>query len=62
MKIKNKIIREAQESKHLYGYQVARLLNVSESTFGRMMREELPQEEQERIANLIGEASNEKEK
>ncbi len=60
IEIKNRIIRKAQEECHLYGYQVARLLNVSEATFGRMMRFELPEEEQTRIANLIMEACNEK--
>jgi len=50
---KNLIIRDAQERNHRYGYEVARLLNVSESTFIRMMREELPEEEQKRIADLI---------
>lgn len=57
--IKNKIVREAQEQYHLFGYQVARLLSISESTFGRMMREELPIQEQERIVKLIREACNE---
>lgn len=56
----NIIVREAQDESHMYGYQVARLLNVSESTYGRMMREELPEEEQERIASLIREVSHER--
>ena len=59
MVIKNKIIREEQEKLHLFNYQIARLLNVSESTFGRMMREELPEKEQRRIVALIREAVNE---
>ena len=59
MVIKNRIIREEQETLHLFNYQIARLLNISESTFGRMMREELPEKEQRRIAALIREAVNE---
>lgn len=62
MSKKNFIIRSVQEKNHLYGYQIARILNVSESTFGRMMREELPIEEQERIARLIEEAVKNEEK
>ena len=53
MKEKNTIIRTAQRDKRMYGYEVARLLKVSESTFGRMMRNELPKDEQKRIADLI---------
>lgn len=59
MVIKNRIIREEQETLHLFNYQIARLLNISESTFGRMMREELPEKEQRRIVALIREAVNE---
>ena len=50
---KNKIIREAQRSKRYFGYEIAALLGISESTFGRMMRKELPIEEQKRIAEII---------
>lgn len=63
MSKKNLIIRSVQEKNHLYGYQVARILNVSESTYCRKMREELPVLQQERIARLIEEAvKNEEEK
>ncbi len=53
---KNRIIRDAQFKKRLYGYQVAELLGISESTFTRMMRSELPKDEQKRIANVIKKA------
>lgn len=62
MSKKNLIIRSVQEKNHLYGYQVARILNVSESTYCRKMREELPVREQERIARLIEEAVKNEEK
>lgn len=53
MKEKNPIIKTAQRKKRRYNYEVAWLLGISESTFNRMMRNELPKEEQERIANMI---------
>ena len=34
-------------------WQLAKLLKVSESTVNRMLREELPEEEQNRIVALI---------
>ena len=34
-------------------WDVAKLLEVSESTFYRMMRDELPEDEQKRIVALI---------
>ena len=49
----NKIIREELEKMHLFNYQAARRLNVSESTWTRMMREDLPEIEQHRIIDLI---------
>lgn len=49
----NSIIREAQGKTRMYSYEIAKLLNVSEATFGRMMRNELPIEEQKRIAAMI---------
>ena len=55
---KNILIREVKEKLHLYNYQIANILKVSESTFTRMMREELPEEEQRRIVALIREAHN----
>jgi predicted XRE-type DNA-binding protein len=36
-------------------WKLARLLGVSESTVNRMIREELPEEEQDRIVRLIEE-------
>ncbi|MCR5794770.1 MAG: hypothetical protein K6G61_05430 [Solobacterium sp.] len=56
MVVKNLIIREEQERLHLFNYEIANILKVSESTFGRMMRSELPEEEQRRIVSLIREA------
>lgn len=49
----NKIIRDARNQKRMYSYEVADLLGVSENTFCRWMRKELPLDEQKRIADLI---------
>ena len=54
----NLIIWEAKMQTRRYNYEIANLLNVSESTFGRMMREELPIDEQKRIAALILKGNN----
>lgn len=51
----NLIIRSAMLRTGIRGYQVAKLLNVSDPTFYRKMRDELPEDEQQRIASLIEE-------
>ena len=54
----NALIREEVAKHRMYYYEVCELLNISESTWGRMMRKELPQEEQERIVKLIKKSMN----
>ncbi len=49
----NKLIREAQKATRTYGYETARLMGVSISTYTRKMRSEMPLPEQQRIAQLI---------
>lgn len=49
----NKIIWSAKKLKRKYWYEVADILGVSENTIIRMMRKELPLDEQKRIADLI---------
>lgn len=51
----NKRIREELAKHGLFLYQLGKLLNVSEASVTRMMREELPKEEQDRIIELIRE-------
>ncbi|MCR5235529.1 MAG: hypothetical protein K6E53_16740 [Lachnospiraceae bacterium] len=51
--MKNKAIRDALAKQGLFLYQLGKILNVSEATVTRMMREELPEPEQRRIVNLI---------
>lgn len=53
--MKNKAIRDVLAEKGLFLYQLGKILNVSEATVTRMMREELPEPEQKRIVKLIKE-------
>ena len=46
-------IRIAMMGRNIKQWQLAKLLKVSESTVNRMLREELPEEEQNRIVALI---------
>lgn len=48
-------IRIAMMEHNLKQWQLAKLLSVSESTVNRLLREELPEEEQEKIVGLINE-------
>ena len=49
----NMKIRSAKKEKNIFQWQLAELLGVSEATFTRMMRRELPEDEQEKIVSLI---------
>lgn len=51
--MKNKKIRIALIETGLHVYELAELLHTSESTVTRMMRQELPADEQNRIAGII---------
>lgn len=46
-------IRVAMISNNVKQWEVAELLKVSEPSLSRMLRHELPEEEQDRIINLI---------
>lgn len=54
-KTHNISIRVAMMIHGLTQWDVAKSLGVSESTFYRMMRDELPEDEQKRIVSLIEE-------
>ena len=54
-KTHNISIRVAMMTHGLTQWDVAKSLGVSESTFYRMMRDELPEDEQKRIVSLIEE-------
>lgn len=57
--MKNLRIKKALASNMMRHWQLARLLNVSEMTLTRKLREELPEEEQLRIVKLIENAAKE---
>lgn len=46
-------IREAMKENRLYNYEVAAVLGVSEFTLSRKLRNELNQEEKEKILGII---------
>ena len=46
-------IRITMMEHNLKQWQLAKLLDVSESTVNRLLREELPEEEQDRIVEII---------
>jgi hypothetical protein len=52
-KQQNKAIRTALKKNGLFTYDLGDILGVSEATVIRMMRRELPQDEQDRIISLI---------
>lgn len=46
-------IRQAMKERRMFNYELAEMLGISEFTLSRKLRNELPQEEKERILNLI---------
>ena len=46
-------IRITMMEHNIKQWQLAKLLDVSESTVNRLLREELPEEEQDRIVEII---------
>ena len=55
--MKNIAIRLALLKSGMRHYELASIMGISESTLGRKLREELPEDEQERIVALIEEES-----
>ena len=51
--MKNLKVRITMTELGLKQWQVAELLNISESVFSRLLRKELSEEEQKRIINLM---------
>lgn len=52
-KNKNKEVRAAMENADLYQWEVAERIGVSDSTFSRMLRHELPAEQKDEILRAI---------
>ncbi len=53
--MKNRIIRQTAKKKHVHLWQIAERFGLTDSTFSRKLRRELPEEERERILRLIDE-------
>lgn len=49
----NKKVRIAMMECNMKQWQLAKLLEVSESTVNRMLREELPEDDQKRLVEII---------
>ena len=49
----NERVRTELKKNGMYQWQLAKLLGVSEPTFTRKMREELSEEEQDRLVSII---------
>lgn len=53
MHFENMDIREEITAKHVFYYQVADRLGISNSAFSKMMREPLSQEQRTKIENIL---------
>ncbi len=51
--MKNHVIREALKASGMKQWELAEQLNVSEFTFSRKLRTELPEDEKQKILKLI---------
>lgn len=49
----NRTIRDAMAKYRIYQYELAQIMGVHEATVCRMLRNELPEEKQNKIAELI---------
>lgn len=58
----NKNVKIAMIKHDLKQYQLAQLMNTHESAVSRMLKDELPAEEQDRIVRLIEEETKKNEK
>lgn len=55
--IANQDIRQAIKTANLKHWKLAKLMGVSETTLVRKLREELPEEEKQKILKIISELS-----
>ena len=53
MSEKNKMIRDALSKNRVYAYEASSILGISVSTYNRLIRNELDENEQKRIVHLI---------
>lgn len=59
--MKNKDIREAAKQAGVCLWQIAECLNMNDGNFSRKLRRELPNQEKEKIVEIINELAKEKE-
>ena len=57
--MKNKEIRERAKSSGVYLWQIANALGMNDGNFSRKLRNELPEEEKQRILWIIDELARE---
>ena len=55
----NRTIRDAMNKYRIYQYELANIMGVHEATVCRMLRNELPKEKQDEIAELIAKSAKE---
>ena len=55
--LKNARIKIAMTEVGIHQWELARLMGIHEGTLSRRLRDELPEQEQERIVNLIRESA-----
>lgn len=56
---KNLAVREAAEKHNMYFYEIAYAMKISESQLTKLIRQEWPEEEQNRVIRLIEEYAKE---
>lgn len=56
--MKNRRIREAAKTQGVMLWEIAERLGVTDSTFSRKLRRELPDGEQERLISIISDISH----
>nr|WP_320026701.1 hypothetical protein [uncultured Acetobacterium sp.] len=56
--MKNKEIKDSIKEARLFQYEVAAAIGIAESTLCRKLRNELPQEEKQRVLNAIKKLTN----
>ena len=59
MEMSNLEIRKEMKKHRLFNYEVAEAMGISEFTLSRKLRKELPQEEKEKILQIIDQLAKE---
>lgn len=59
--MKNEIIRDAARKTNVMLWQIAERLGINDGNFSRRLRHELPEDEQQRILQIINDLAAERE-